>query len=230
MKLSVIIPVFNEEKTVEEIINKVVFVSLPIEKEIIVVDDGSTDNTRKILGRLQRRLGFIYLEHQINQGKGAAIKTALSRAAGDFTLIQDADLEYNPEEYPLLIGPLLNGKADAVYGSRNISSNPRFKKLYFWGGKFLTMFFNLLFNAKLTDINTGYKVFKREILQNLGLKEKRFSFCEEVTCKLIEKGYIIKEVPIHYSPRGFKDGKKIRWWKDGARGMMTILKHRLRLV
>lgn len=226
MMLSIIIPVFNEEKTISEVIKKVSSVVLPLEKEIIVINDGSFDQTGNILNHLKKKINFILLEHKENRGKGTAIKTALSAANGDFIIIQDADLEYNPADYPDLLRPLLKNEADVVYGSRLMISNPYSSKLYYLGGRFLTFVFNLLFGTQLTDINTGYKVFKKGILENLDLKEERFSFCEEVTCKLIKKCYRIKEAPIHYAPRSFEEGKKIRWWRDGWRGFLTIIKNK----
>ncbi len=226
MRISIIIPVFNEKNTIKEIIKKVKDVPLPIEKEIIVIDDESVDGTREILDELKEKLKFTLLKHHKNLGKGAAIKTGLSKVSGDFIIIQDADLEYDPKEYPELLNPLLSGEVKVVYGSRNISGNPRFSPLYSLGGRFLTSVFNLLFGTKLTDINTGFKVFKREVLENLKLEEKRFSFCEEITCKIIKKGYTIKEIPIKYAPRSFKEGKKIRWWRDGFRSVFVITKGR----
>lgn len=225
MKLSIIIPAFNEENTIEELIKKVDFVNLSVGKEIIIIDDGSSDNTPKVLRELQKKYNFILLEHRENKGKGAAIKTGLSRALGDFILIQDADLEYDPKDYPVLLEPLLQAKADIVYGSRNLIKNPRSSNLYYWGGQFISSFFNFLYKANISDINTGYKVFKKGILEKLDLKEKGFSFCEEVTGKALKKGYKIKEVPIHYEPRSFKEGKKIRWWKEGPRSIITMVKY-----
>jgi len=210
MKLSIIIPVFNKEKTIEAIIQKVESVPLSIEKEIIVVNDGSFDNTKQVLNKLKEKYNFIFLEHQKNKGKGAAIKTGVKKATGDIILIQDADLEYDPNDYPILINPFLRDKTEVIYGSRLLRKNPHSSKLYTLGGKFLTSVLNLLFETKLTDITTGYKVFKKGILKKLNLKERRFAFCEEVTSKLIKNGYKIKEVPIYYRPRGFKKGKKIR--------------------
>lgn len=227
MKLSIIIPVFNEEKTIEEIIKKIKNISLPLKKETIVVNDGSSDKTNDILEKLKNHFNFILISHQNNQGKGAAIKTGLSQATGDFILIQDADLEYFPEDYPILLEPLLKNEGDVVYGSRNIFKNRHFSLLYFWGGQFLTLIFNILFKTRLTDINTGYKVFKKEIFDNIKLREDDFGFCEEVTARLVKRGYKIKEVPIRYSPRGFREGKKIHWWHDGFRAFYIIIKYRL---
>jgi len=226
MKLSIIIPVFNEQNTIEEIIKRVEAVSISLEKEIIVVDDGSFDNTKKIIEELKKQFNFILIKHPKNQGKGAVIQTGISKATGNFILIQDADLEYNPKDYPNLLEPILRGEADIVYGSRILRKNPYFSKFYFLGGQFLTFVFNLLYKTNLTDINTGYKIFKKEILKNLILKEKGFSFCEEVTAKIVKKGYKIKEVPIHYTPRDFKSGKKLRWWRDGFGGLLTIIRNR----
>ena len=224
MKLSIIIPVFDEERTIRDIIKKIESVPLTVEKEIIVVDDCSKDKTLDILNQLKNEVDFKLVKHEKNQGKGAAIKTGIGYATGDFVLIQDADLEYSPEDYPVLLKPLLAGEADIVYGSRNLIKNPRSSNLYFWGGKFITFFFRIFYGNSVSDINTGYKVFKKGILESLNLKEKRFSFCEEVTCKALKKGYKIKEVPIHYYPRNFKEGKKIRWWRDGPRSVVTMLR------
>jgi len=163
MKLSIIVPVFNEEESIEEIIKRIENVSIGIEKEIIVVNDGSYDETKDVLERLKRKFNFVSLEHQKNQGKGAAIRTGLLKARGDFILIQDADLEYDPKDYPILLEPLIKKEVKVVYGSRNLFENPRSSKSYFLGGQFLTFAFNLLFFEKLTDINTGYKVFAKEV-------------------------------------------------------------------
>lgn len=225
MKLSIIVPAYNEEKTIQEIINRIKNVVLPLDKEIIVVDDGSTDKTKYFLKELADEKKIILLTHQKKQGKGAAIKTALTQAKGDFILVQDADLEYDPVNYPDLLEPLLKNKAVIVYGSRNLKKNPRSFLSYYWGGKFLTSFLNLLFKTKLTDINTGYKVFRREILNNFKLKENGFAFCEEITCQAIKKGFKVKEIPIDYYPRTIKEGKKINW-KDGLHSLRVILKNR----
>lgn len=225
MRLSIIVPVFNEEKTIEEIIKRIKDIPLPIEKETIIIDDGSSDNTKEILGQLKGKFNFILISHPKNRGKGAAIRTGFPLVSGDFILIQDADLEYDPKDYPILLKPLLKNETEVVYGSRNISKNPRFSKVYFLGGQFLTAVFNFFFKTKLTDINTGYKVFKKEILKNIKLEEDGFGFCEEVTAKIVKKGYKIEEVPIRYSPRGFREGKKLHWWRDGFRGLYVILKY-----
>jgi len=226
MKVSVIIPVYNEEETIRELLSRVFLAPCPAEKEVIVIDDASTDGTKKILAGLKDRNNFLLLHHQENQGKGTAIRTGLKYAAGDFILIQDADLEYDPRDYPALLKPLLKDEADAVYGSRNLKKNPRSSVSFYLGGKFLTLILNLLFKTDLTDVNTCYKVFKKEVLKSIKLEEPRFAFCEEVTCKALKRGYKIKEVPVNYYPRTSQQGKKINW-KDGLRGAWVILKNRL---
>ncbi len=224
--LSIIIPVFNEEKTIGRIIQAVERVDLGnIKKEIIIVDDGSTDQTPALLKNWEQK--YAVLRHSRNQGKGAAIKTALPYIHGDYVIIQDADLELDPEDWPLMIKALENERVDAVFGSRNLGDSGRgyFRYYhYYFGGRLLTFLINLFFGAKLTDINTGYKLFKTGVLKSLDLKSRRFEFCEEVTIKLLKNGYIIKEVPIHYYPRTFKEGKKTSA-KDGLIGIWTIVKN-----
>lgn len=227
MKLSIIIPVYNEEETIKELIGQVFSAPCQIEKQIIVIDDASTDKSRHILEKLKREKNFTLLYHEKNQGKGAAIRTGLKEAQGDFILIQDADLEYDPKDYPALLKPLLSGETDIVYGSRNLKNNPRSSLSFYWGGKFLTFLLNTLFRSKLTDINTCYKVFKKSILKEIKLKENRFAFCEELTCQALKKGYQIKEEPINYRPRTSNQGKKIKWL-DGLRGSLVIIKNRLK--
>jgi len=227
MKLSIIIPVFNEQDTIRTIITKVFQAPcLNLEKEVIVVNDGSSDGTEQILNNLKEKYSFILLHHDKNRGKGAAIHNGLQYVTGDFVLIQDADLEYNPGEYPILLKPLLEQKAQVVYGSRNLTKNPRFSFVYYLGSRCLNIFFNILFNCHITDLNTGYKVFKVEIIKNLPLQSEDFSFCTEVTARTVEKGYKIIEVPISYTPRDFEHGKKLTVW-DGAVELITIIKLRL---
>ena len=228
MKLSIIVPVFNEKKTIAKILQKVHEQDLnDWEKEIIVVDDGSSDGTEEILIKLKERFYFILLWHSKNLGKGAAIKTALKYTTGDFVLIQDADLEYDPNDYQNLLNAL--GKnSPVIYGSRNLGSAKRGYFLYFLGGRLLTAFLNIMFGSSLTDINTGYKLFQTDIIKNINLETDGFEFCEEVTAKILKSGYHIKEVPIHYYPRKFSQGKKLRF-RDGLIGFWTIIKFKIRL-
>jgi len=228
MKISIIIPVFNEEDSVAQVIKKVSQIPLSLEKEIIVVDDGSTDKTKEILVALRKDFDFTLLFHQRNQGKGGAIKTGIKFATGDLILIQDADLEYDINDYPFLISPFLESGAEIVYGSRNLKKNDISSIGFYLGGKGLTLFFNLLFKTNLTDVNTCYKVFKSRIIKDeIKLKENNFNFCEEVSAKVVKKGYKIIEVPISYHPRKKSEGKKI-YWVDGLRGFWAIVKYRIR--
>jgi len=225
MKLSVVIPCYNEAATIETIIGAVQNSSYS-PKEIIVVDDCSTDGTREILQSLQHKVDKI-LYHEVNCGKGAALRTGFQAATGDFVIVQDADLEYDPAEYQKVIQPMLDGKADAVYGSRFIGSDPH-RVLYFWhrvGNGLLTLFSNMCTNLNLTDMETCYKAFRREIIQSIELKENRFGFEPEITAKLAKKRYRIYEVGISYSGRTYEEGKKIGW-KDGFRALYCILKYK----
>lgn len=233
MTLSIIIPVFNEENTIKEIIKRVWAVSLPVKKEIIVVNDGSFDKTSEILKKLKKEFNFILKEHQENQGKGAAIRTALSQATGDFILIQDADLELNPQEYPILLKPLLEKKAEVVYGSRflgkkEMDGNKKKRNWPFYlGGRFLTFLANLLYGLNITDEPIGYKVFKSEILKNMDLECKGFEFCPEVTAKIAKQGIKIYEVPVSCDSRSRKEGKKTKW-KDGIKAIWTLIKYKFK--
>jgi glycosyltransferase involved in cell wall biosynthesis len=224
MKVSVVIPAYNEEKTIEEILRRVV--AEKIADEVIVVDDGSTDGTRHTLKSLDGNgtIRAILLEH--NQGKGAALRTGIEQARGDVIIIQDADLEYNPKDYPALLEPIQDGIADVVYGSRFLGG-PR-RPIMFWhmiANKLLTLLTNLLYNTILTDMETGYKVFRREVIQGMNLKAKRFDFEPEFTAKVLKKKVRVFEVPITFNPRDYKEGKKIGM-KDAFAAVWTLLKYR----
>ncbi|MBI2194338.1 MAG: glycosyltransferase family 2 protein [Planctomycetes bacterium] len=228
MKLSVVIPVYNEKNTVEEIARRVAAVPLPgLDREIVLVDDGSSDGTRDVLQKLESDLFRVYY-HERNRGKGAALRTGFSHCTGDVILIQDADLEYDPLEYPKLLQPILNGNADVVYGSRFVGAEPH-RVLFFWhymGNRFLTLLSNMFTNLNLTDMETCYKVFRAEILRQIELKEDRFGFEPEITTKVARKRFRIYEVGISYFGRTYDEGKKIGW-KDGVRALYCILKYRV---
>jgi len=227
-KLSIIIPVYNEEKTINEVINQVLKVSLNnIKKEIIIVDDFSTDKTKEILDKIKSDSIKIFY-HQKNMGKGSAIRTALRHATGDIILIQDADLEYNPEEYPKLISPILDKKTKVVYGTR-LSYIKSYRRNMYWlhyfGNWVLTLITNLLFNARLTDMETCYKVFTKDVIENIKLRSRRFDFEPEITAKILKTGYKIHEIPIIFQARKFDEGKKITW-RDGIKALYYLIKYR----
>jgi len=227
VKISIVIPCFNEIQTIETIIEKVLEVDLAAEREIIIVDDCSVDGTRKYLETLQNPNIKVVL-HQVNQGKGAALRTGFAHASGDIIIIQDADLEYDPDEYPKLLKPILDGKADVVYGSRFVGGESH-RVLYFWhslGNRFLTLLSNMFTNLNLTDMEVCYKVFKRTILDHIELKEDRFGFEPEFTAKVARLGCSIYEVGVSYYGRTYEEGKKINW-KDGVRAIYVILKYGL---
>ena len=207
----------------KKILNVLDKLELPVEKEIILVDDGSTDGTRDLIRKLDEK--YVKIFHEQNQGKGGAVHSGLAAASGDFVIIQDADLEYDPFEYNKLIDQIERHNLLVVYGSRNMTNNPRFKKSYYWGGKLITFITNFLFGSKLTDVNTCYKLFNTELMRSLNLEQKDFSFCEEATVKTLKKGITIREVPISYYPRAFDEGKKIRKI-DGIRAILTLLKYK----
>lgn len=230
MLISIIIPVYNEAMTITTILQQVDAVQLPFAKEVVVIDDFSIDGTREILRNFENNGSekFKVIYHDKNQGKGAALKNGFALAKGDIIIIQDADLEYDPREYPRLIQPLLDGKADVVYGSRFSGSGPH-RVLYFWhyaGNTFLTLLSNMCTNLNLTDMETGYKAFKKDILSRIDIKEKRFGFEPEITAKVARLNCRIYEVGISYSGRSYKEGKKITW-KDGVRALWCILKYNL---
>lgn len=225
MKLSIIIPVFNEERTMREVFEKVMRAdTLNLQKEIIIVNDGSTDRTARILEDLKNKFNFILVSHQKNLGKGLAIRTGLKEVSGELVLIQDADLEYDPADYPVLLRAF-DKQSPVVYGKRKIFSGKRGYPHYILGVKVMTLLFNFLFASKITDIYTCYKLFPSDLIKSIPLESRGFELEVEITAKILKRGIAIKEVPIHYSPRTFKEGKKIRPL-DGLIGLWTILKHR----
>jgi len=224
MKISIVIPVYNEEKTILRLLDKVDKLDLHIEKEIIIVDDYSTDDTRNILKKLESKYKIYY--HEVNKGKGAAVRTGLEKSTGDILTIQDADMEYEPNDLKLLLEKINRGY-DVVYGSRFMDSYNRYwdNPLHYIGNRGLSFITSILYFQKITDMETCYKVFKREVYEKLNLKAKRFDLEPEITAKIIKAGYKIKEVSINYYPRGFEDGKKITW-KDGIMALYYLIKYR----
>lgn len=233
MKLSVLVPVYNEEQTLEEVLRRVCAVAIP--KEIVLVDDGSKDGSREILARWQEEsrrkqdpLNQIKVLFQPqNQGKGAAIRTAISHATGDVVLVQDADLEYDPKDYPQLLAPIQEGQADVVYGTR-FAGGGAHRVLFFWhsvGNRALTLLSNMLTNLNLSDMEVGYKVFRADALKGINLQSNRFGFEPEITMKLAKRRCRFYEVPISYYGRTYEEGKKITW-KDGVSALYTMIKYR----
>jgi glycosyltransferase involved in cell wall biosynthesis len=226
MKLTVVIPVYNEVHTLLTLVDRVQRV--PVDKEIVLVDDCSTDGTRELLQRTTVPPNVTVRFHEHNQGKGAALRTGFASATGDLVIVQDADLEYDPDDYPKLIAPILDGRADVVFGSR-FAGGETHRVLYFWhslGNKFLTLCSNAMTNLNLTDMETCYKVFRREVIQQITIEENRFGFEPEITAKLSKLRLRIYEVGISYSGRTYEEGKKIGW-KDGVRAIWCIVKYNL---
>lgn len=240
MKLSVIIPVYNEINTIAEIVRRVRAVRLAVttgygpedantiefERELVIVDDGSTDGTREYLRTLEGDPDTVVLFHECNQGKGAAVRTGLKHASGDVMVIQDADLEYDPRDYPALLKPIVEGRSQVVYGSRFRGGPTR--AMFFWhmvGNRFLTLVTNVLYDTIISDVETGYKVFTREIAEQLDLKSPGWGFDPEITAQILKRGYRIYEVPISYTGREFSEGKKIGW-RDGLTVLWTLIKCR----
>lgn len=228
MKLSVVMPVYNEQASLRKVVDRVLAVSPAV--ELLCVDDGSTDGSRQILAEIEQRHSQVkvFLQPR-NMGKGAALRRGIREATGDYVIIQDADLEYDPADYPLLLAPLESGQADVVYGSRFVGSGPH-RVLYFWhsvGNWLLTLMCNMITNLNMTDMETCYKAFRREVIQSIPLEENRFGFEPEVTVKVARRGLRVYEVGISYSGRTYAEGKKIGW-KDGVRAVWCLMKYGLK--
>ncbi len=232
MLLSVVIPVYNERETLFEIIRRVLAAPIDLEREIVLIDDFSTDGTRELYPKLSDEFPgatFRVLLHERNQGKGAALRTGFREAAGDIIIVQDADLEYSPEDYPKLLKPILDGRADVVYGSRFVGGAEH-RVLYFWhsvGNRFLTLLSNMFTDLNLTDMETCYKVFRAEVIKSITIKSNRFGVEPEVTAKIARGRWRIYEVGISYSGRSYEEGKKITW-KDGVKAILAILRFAVR--
>jgi glycosyltransferase involved in cell wall biosynthesis len=223
-KLSVIVPVFDERNTVVEIVRRMRAVDLPVDLEVVIVDDGSTDGTRDVLRQLADSTVRV-ITHDANRGKGSAIRSGLAQVTGDLVLVQDADLEYDPEDWPKLLTPILRGKARVVYGSRFTGERRNMLFLHWVGNRFLSLVTNVLYNTTLSDMETCYKLFDRSLLDGITLRAQRFEFEPEVTAKILRRGIRIYEVPISYTGREFDEGKKITW-RDGFIALWTLVKYR----
>jgi len=225
LKISVLVPAYNEATTIAQVVERVMAVDL--EKEIIVIDDGSTDGTWEIVQELAARWPGVIkpLRHRENRGKGAALRTATPHITGDVVITQDADLEYNPAEYPRLLEPFASPQVQVVYGSRNLHKNPRSSWSFYWGGRLLSWLANLLYGASITDEATGYKAFRADLFRSLDIRSGGFEFCPEATAKILRRGIPIHEVPISYYPRSRTEGKKINW-RDGLAAIWMLLRHR----
>jgi glycosyltransferase involved in cell wall biosynthesis len=223
VEISVIIPVYNERGTIAEVIRRVQ--EQPFEKEIVVVDDCSTDGTRDLLQGTQWPDNVHVLYHRKNQGKGAAIRTALDTVSKDIIIIQDADLEYNPNDFAIVLKPILDGVADVVYGSRFLGTHRAFMLHHYIGNKLLTLTTNVLYNNILTDMETGYKAFRAPVLKGVRIRSNRFDFEPEITAKVLKQGFRIYEVPIYYAGRDYAEGKKITW-RDGFAAMWALIRFR----
>ncbi len=221
--LSVIMPVYNERETLPEILSRVMAVGL--EKEIVVVDDGSTDGTRDVLKAEEKTGDLKVLYHETNKGKGAAVRTGLEHACGDFIVIQDADLEYDPHDYHKLLKPILEGQVEVVYGSRFMESGESMFFLQALGNRIVTLVTNILYGTALSDMETCYKAFRAEVIKSIPLHSRRFELEPEITAKLLKRGYVIHEVPISYQGREYHEGKKLTW-RDGITALWTLIKYR----
>jgi glycosyltransferase involved in cell wall biosynthesis len=222
--LSVIVPVYNERVTVAEVIRRIRAVDVPLDVEVIVVDDGSSDGTDKVLSALGDSMVRI-LTHPVNRGKGAAIRTGLASARGDLVLVQDADLEYDPEDWPRLLEPILRGKARVVYGSRFTGERKNMLPMHWIGNRFLSLVTNLLYSSTMSDMETCYKLFDRQVLEGITIESDRFEFEPEITAKVLRRGFRIYEVPISYAGREMSEGKKITW-RDGLGALRALIKYR----
>ena len=221
--LSVVMAAFNERETIDEIVRRVL--AVPLRIELIVVDDGSTDGTRERLRELQRELGFTLVQQPTNAGKGAALREGFARVRGDIVVVQDADLEYSPEEYPELIDLICSGRADVVYGSRFLGRHRVFLFVHYLGNRLLTLLTNVLYNTMLTDMETCFKAMRVEVVRSMTLRSDRFGIEPELTAKIFKRGYRVYEIPITYDGRSYEEGKKITW-RDGVAAIWTLLKFR----